>query len=1046
MTQDTSSPNTVAAALERLHKAVLEVEGGWIPTVWTCSDGTAESSLQMSIGEAAFQQVGMFDEFELAAHGALTLRARLDLPETIHGVPISGEALQLTINSLRPVDIFHDGRRVFGDHLPVVASGPALIDVLPAIAPGENGELRIDVLATATPLDGQWATSGLTIHLTTPSVRERFRLLDLAHARLMLASSFAETEQQKASVLAAASLVPGTFTAMTTAALATALGDNNDMRGMSSHLRWLDEVLNSYRIHCVGHSHIDLAWLWTYDDTREVILRDMRSVLGLFDDYPEFRFTHSQARGYAEVEASEPQLFARIRDRIREGRLEPATMQWVEADANQPGGPAQARQLAEGVSYSQDNLGTRPQVFLAPDTFGHAGNLPQLASQAGATVYYHHRANPGFPSADRYWQAYWWVGDDGTRLLALATPVYLGPITATRLANDLIVLGKANGMTDICYFYGVGDHGGGPTREDLDAIRLLDRAAGFPLVRCATVSDYAAAVVDSGVALPEFHSESERVFEGCYITHADAKQLNRASENALVTAETLAAVAGIDAADELSTTWRSILHHQFHDILGGSAVAEAFDDQRRDTEEALASAKRITERALTILSGGSEPGTLVVTNPVAIDRRDLVRLPVRDRAEVTTVTTADGEPVASQLTESGELIFVAEVAGLASREYRLAHAPAAVSRFGELTVSEPDRAGNFVVDTPYWRAVVRGDAGIVVGLSSKSTGETLVGRGTISPESRRQMRPDLGLGALVLTHELPHEMTAWVADENDHERTLITGAETRLVESGGVRAVLETTHRFDSSEAVVRTIFYTELPWIDYELEVDWREVGTPKKGVPGLAISFGTRQLATALWTESPFGAVRRRPDGYLAPVLRWADLGSEDGGFTIANDAKYGVDALGPRLRMHVLRSAYDPDPRSDAGKRDLSRYRIHPHTGPWQDAGTIGLAAGLNQPLLAHLVAEDAAPAVVQPLRPRVESASIVLAGMLPFRHGGVLLRLYESQGKHAHAVLSGLGAEVATTDLLGRDVLQVHEPSEGRLELDMRPFEIRTLRLG
>jgi alpha-mannosidase len=279
-------------------------------------------------------------------------------------------------------------------------------------------------------------------------------------------------------------------------------------------------------------------------------------------------------------------------------------------------------------------------VFLAPDTFGHAGNLPQLASQAGATVYYHHRANPGFPSADRYWQAYWWVGDDGTRLLALATPVYLGPITATRLANDLIVLGKANGMTDICYFYGVGDHGGGPTREDLDAIRLLDRAAGFPLVRCATVSDYAAAVVDSGVALPEFHGESERVFEGCYITHADAKQLNRASENALVTAETLAAVAGIDAADELSTTWRSILHHQFHDILGGSAVAEAFDDQRRDTEEALASAKRITERALTILSGGSEPGTLVVTNPVAIDRRDLVRLPVRDRADVTTVTTA----------------------------------------------------------------------------------------------------------------------------------------------------------------------------------------------------------------------------------------------------------------------------------------------------------------------------------------------------------------------------------------------------------------------
>lgn len=1024
------------SGLARLTAAARDVEVGWSCPDWLlrARDGT-ERPARLSTENIHLREVGVFSEFTVEAHHGVELIARLQLPDSLWGVPLAGQPLQLTINSLRPIDIFVDDQRVFGDSLPVVAAGPALITLVRELVPGDNGQLRLSVLPSPVALGGEWGRTALTLQFTTPALRARWRLLDLAVARLMLAAEFAETPEQRASLDVAARTIPHDIASASSATVHTLLGDDGAAGTVFAGLSWLDNALAQYRIHCIGHSHIDLAWLWTYEDTREVIVRDFESVLALFDDYPEFRFTHSQARAYAQLEESRPDLFERVLQRIGEGRLEPATLQWVESDLHIPSGPAQARQLVEGVRYSREHLGVSPTVLLAPDTFGHNGNLPQLAVQAGARVHYHHRANPGFSASGGHWPAYWWVGDDGTRLLSISTPIYLGPVTASRLAADLIALGRRNGIRDVCYFYGVGDHGGGPTRADLDTIRALGAASGFPAVQCSTMSEYADTLLESGVPLPEHHGESDHVFEGCYVSQSDAKRMNRVSENALVAAETLAALAGLSAEDELDSAWRTVLHHQFHDILGGSAVAGAYRDQAADAETMATVAARVSAGSMTVLAAGIPRDQIALTNVLGSSRSDVVTIPATLAGNASSATIGAGAlPV--QRTANGDLILLARLEPFETVGVELGHD-------GEpgVAVRVEEAAGGFDVTTSSFRARVDAASGIVVSLVDAVTGALLVGRGEVtSPESLRQHHYDLGLGALVVTHERPHAMSSWVTDRGDSERTLISGGTTRVIESGPIRAVLETRHHFGLSCATVRCVFYQSLPWIEFEVVVQWAEPGGELVGVPGLAISFGSRIPAVELWTETPFGAARSAADGYLRPMLRWADLGSANGGLAVANDSKYGVEALGPRMRVPLVRSAYDPDPSSDVGHTITSRFRVMPHAGGWQAADVIGLAAGLNHPVR---LTPGAGGAPAETLRPTlIPGSGVVIAGMQPAANG-MLMRLSETTGRDCVATLAGLGKGlVRICDLFGEpgESLPQHN---GHVVLPFAAFEVRTV---
>lgn len=1028
----------VAPALARLRADADTVQAAFPTLRWTRVDGPGPDELELD-GSGAFRGLALEPGRELH------LRCRLGLPSQAAGVPLAGDRLEATVSSLYPIGLELDGRPVFEDAGVPVAAGPALATVAPELREGDNGRLDLRV-----SLPRNQTYPWLYLRLTTPGLAARFERLDVAWAQLFLADRLAATPEEREAVRAAAGLVPESPLRLTEAELAVA------MSTLEERLSPLAARAAELGVHVIGHSHIDLAWLWTWDDTREVIQRDVRSVLALMEEFPEFRFTHSQPVTYELLRREAPELFALVLERVREGRWEAATLTWVEGDTNLASSEALARQLLEGVRFSREVLGVQPTTYLAPDNFGHAGNLPQLAASAGARRYYHHRANPG--GADP-WPAYRWEGQDGTTLVALTTGTYNGGLRARDLA-EAAAKALEHGHRAALHLHGVGDHGGGPTRQGLEALRRFRARPGLPAARCSTLEAYADALDAAGSPLPVHRGELGPIFEGCYTTHADTKRLNRRGENLLATADALLALAGREPGAGLRDAWRAVLFGQFHDIVCGSSIPEVYRDQARAFEAVEAAAAEATASALEVLEGAVEPGRIAVTNPLGWDREDWVEFPGLAGSGAVWLEGDHGHRAVGQYGPGG-LGFVARVAAFATVAYRVLDAPPeplpppleAVPAFAPtddrqhnplaVAAAEPPYLR---VETPAFSVLAHRASGVLASFLDRRAGRELVGFGTRRPSDYHDAaRLDLALNVLQLVEEHPHAMSAWHLDDVHAEASLVRGATTQVLEAGPARLVLEVSRRVRSSAVEQRIVFYRALDRVDFETTVDWQEPGGPEAGVPNLMVAFTARLGEAEAWFETPFAAVRRPSDGQQVPALRWADVGGPDYGIAVLNDRVYGHDALGGRLRLNLVRTAYDPDPVSDRGRREF-RYGLMPHPGHWADAGVPRAAAGFNQPLVARVVGAGRAPVGDAPVwRPRLSGdASVVLAGLKrAHAGGGTVLRLYESAGRTGDATLEGLpvGARVLETSVV-EDALGEVEVAGGRARLSFGPWQVRT----
>ncbi|HVE75562.1 MAG TPA: glycoside hydrolase family 38 C-terminal domain-containing protein [Actinomycetota bacterium] len=1020
----------IGPALGRLREAASQVAGVWPGLEWKKVAGPGPDTYEL-------KEFG-FPGMVLEPGKELKLSCRLDLPDEFAGVSFAGQPLEMTVNSLYPVDVSYEGRSLLNGDIPTVALGPALIRIVDELKSGDNGELSINI----RPPHNQ-VMAWVWVKLTTPALRERAEVLDIAWAQLVTAHTLAASDEDFRVVVAAASVVPETLPTEESE-LKRTLGE------LSEALTPFHERAAQLKVHLIGHSHIDMNWLWTWKDTVEVLRRDFRSIVAMLEDYPEMRFTHSQPATYEVIKQEEPELFKKVQGFIQSGRWEPATMTWVEGDTNMASGEAMARQLLEGVRYTREELGADPAVFMAPDTFGHAGNLPQLAQSAGAISYYHHRCNPG---QDDRWPAYWWEGQDGSRILGISTGTYNGEITAGALALAAAHAYK-HGHTSSLHFFGVGDHGGGPTRQSLDALRRIQKVPGLPHGECSSLESYSREIIESEVPLPVHRGESRTVFEGCYTTHADTKLANRLGENLLVTADTLAAAAGIDAAG-LQDPWRRILFHQFHDILDGSAIHEAYEHTHEDLEHVIEESTRVIAEALDALTAG-EDGDVLVVNPCGFERDDVVVVPDLEGEGNIWLRGPNGSRVPAQYTEDG-LIFVANVRAFGTASYSIdkgSGEPESLEAVLRSTRAIPidflghyaSEGGYFRVDTDLFDIFVRRDCGIITSFIDKRVGRELVSYGMRrSSDYADTARVDLALGVLQLSEELPHGMTAWHLDEVHKETSFLRGATTEIVEAGAVRLILETVHNVEGSSVRQRTIFYRNLPRVDYETHLDWKEVGDSERGVPNLKIAFTARTLDCEAWFETPFGAVRRPADGQEVPALRWADAGGEEYGVALVNDSKYGYDILGNRIRLSLVRSAYDPDAISDAGEHEI-RYSLYPHPGDWRSAGVVRVARGFNQPLIGRVPSRSLGGSVNKDVfRPTVSNDSVMIECLRNSYGGqGRVIRLYEPHGSPAKVEIGGIpsGAGVWETNL-AEDKMRKLDPSGGPLALELSPWQVVTL---
>ncbi|MFE2025738.1 alpha-mannosidase [Streptomyces hygroscopicus] len=800
----------------------------------------------------------------------------------------------------------------------------------------------------------------------------------------------------------------------------------------------LTEVLSrpahasAHRVSAAGHAHIDSAWLWPLRETVRKASRTFANVTALAGDYPELVFACSQAQQYAWVKEHQPHIWERIKKAVTDGNWAPVGSMWVESDANMPGGEALARQIVHGKRFFLEELGVDTQEIWLPDSFGYTAAFPQLAALAGVKWFLTQKLSWNQSNKMPH-HTFWWEGIDGTRVFTHFPPVdtYNAEFKASELAHAERNFADKGLATRSLVPFGYGDGGGGPTREMLEKARRLASLEGSPTVQIEPPSTFfAEAEREYGAKAPVWSGELYlELHRATYTTQAKTKQGNRRSEHLLREAELWATAAALHAPgyaypyDALDRIWKTVLLHQFHDILPGSSIAWVHREARDTYEAVRAELTGIVADALAAL-GGDGPAVL---NASPYEREEVVVLDAE-----TAAALPPGAP--AQPLGDGRTAVAVRVAGLGA-------APLDAAPQGAPPVTALSDGRSIVLDNDRLRVTVDADGLLTSVLDLDASREVLV------PGARGNL--------LQLHPDHPNHWDAWDIDRHYRRtHTDLTDAESvELIESGPLRATVRVIRSFGASRITQELTLAAGNRRLDIATEVDWQESEKVLKAafpldvhaqVSTAEIQFGHVDRATH--TNTSWDAAR-----FEICAHRWLRVAEPGYGAAVLNDSTYGHDVtrtahatdggevLGTTVRLTLLRAPHSPDPETDLGVHRF-RYALLPGAGV-AEAVAEGLA--LNLPLRAL----PAGPAERAPLvsvdNPAITIESVKLA---EDRSGDVVVRLYESQGGRAAGTLvTGfpvLGADV--TDLLERPL---HEAATGPagLTLALRPHQILTLRL-
>jgi alpha-mannosidase len=681
-------------------------------------------------------------------------------------------------------------------------------------------------------------------------------------------------------------------------------GDGNvaqAVRAAEAALSPLATAAKQYTIHCVGHGHIDMDWMWNWPETVATTNDTFTTVDRLMNEFPDFHYSQSQASVYQIMKDYLPELYEKVKQRVAEGRWEVTANHWVEGDKNLASGEILCRHILYTKRFFKQEFGLpydAVSIDWEPDTFGHAHTLPTILSKGGVRRYYLHRAGPG-P------MLFWWQGKDGARVMVFDDRLrgYNGQING-QIINHLFDFEQATGLKDFLFVYGVGDHGGGPTRRDLqNAVRMAEWPL-FPNIKLSTTEAFFSIAEREARNLPVIDAEMNYVFEGCYTAQSNIKRANRKSENMLVSTEAVAllakGLAGLAYPEhDLALAWRHAMFNQFHDILPGSGVHATYEYSQGLFQEILARTSMIKTRSLRKLAGmvdvsalakssrpiglhagfdvGGGPGDVtgegglsrrgagggvsdpfVIFNPSAWQRTELVTARLWDRIypdQQISVTDDDGNVYPAQVTERGNywghnyigVAFVAEgVPGTGWRTYNVAH-DVAISNAGGPSGCFGDGKGT--LENEYLKVVVEQPSGAISHLIDKRTGIDMV-----SPGKR--------LGLLEYFLEAPHPMTAWVIGQIKAYQPFTEGGVIDCPANGPYLTSVRAKHTLNDSQFTLTISLAAGVPRVDFALDVNWLERGAPEVGVPMLRVAFPLALKDGVATCECPNGHVRRSTD----------------------------------------------------------------------------------------------------------------------------------------------------------------------------------------
>ncbi|MDJ0340736.1 glycoside hydrolase family 38 C-terminal domain-containing protein [Streptomyces sp. H10-C2] len=784
---------------------------------------------------------------------------------------------------------------------------------------------------------------------------------------------------------------------------------------------------SAHRISATGHAHIDSAWLWPLRETVRKASRTFANVTALAQDYPELVFACSQAQQYAWVKEHQPHIWRRIQRAVRDGSWAPVGSMWVESDANMPGGEALARQLVHGKRFFLDELGVETEEVWLPDSFGYTAAFPQLAELAGVRWFLTQKLSWNQTNKMPH-HTFWWEGIDGTRVFTHFPPVdtYNSRFAGHELSRAVRNFAEKGRATRSLVPFGWGDGGGGPTREMMEKARRLRSLEGSPRVEIEKpAAFFAAAEREYAREAPVWSGEMYlELHRATYTTQAKTKQGNRRSEHLLREAELWATAAALHNPsygypyDGLDRIWKTVLLHQFHDILPGSSIAWVHREARDTYERVRAELSEITASAVRALGGGGA----AVLNASPYGRDEVV--------ELDAAALPDG--AAAQPLPGGRAAVAVRVPALGS---------ATVAEAGPepAPVSVTVRDGSHILDNGLLRVVVDPD-GLLASVTDLTAGPA--GREVLPPGTRGNL--------LQLHPDHPNKWDAWDIDRHyRRRRTDLTAAESvGATASGPLLAVVRTVRAFGASRVRQDIRLRAGSKRLDFVTEVDWHESEKVLKA------AFPVDVHADRSASEIQFGHVFRPThtntswDAARFEICahRWVRVAEPGYGVAVLNDSTYGHDVnrtvhsgrAATTVRLTLLRAPHSPDPETDQGTHRFT-YALLPGAGTG-DAVAEGLA--LNLPLL--IAEAPASPSLVSADHPGITVEAVKLADD---RSGDVMVRLYESRGGRAAGTLStGFPvADAQVTDLLERPLRAAERTAGGGVALELRPFQILTLRL-
>ncbi|MBY8879667.1 alpha-mannosidase [Actinacidiphila acidipaludis] len=762
---------------------------------------------------------------------------------------------------------------------------------------------------------------------------------------------------------------------------------------------------SAHRVSAVGHAHIDSAWLWPLRETVRKVARTCSNVTALMDDHPEFVFAMSQAQQLAWIKEHRPEVFARVREKVAAGQFVPVGGMWVESDTNMPGGEALARQFTHGKRFFLEEFGIETREVWLPDSFGYTAALPQLVKLSGSTWFLTQKiswnqTNP-FPH-----HSFWWEGLDGSRVFTHFPPVdtYNSDFSGREMAHLVRNFRDKGQASHSLVPFGFGDGGGGPTREMLARAARLRDLEGAPRVAIEPPAEFfakaAAEYPGAPVWVGELYLELHR---GTYTSQARTKQGNRRSEALLREAELWAATAAVRTGfpypyEELDRIWKTVLLHQFHDILPGSSIAWVHREARDTYARVARELEDVIGAALAALAGDAHSGGTVVFNAAPHERSGVPAL---------GGSVAAGEP-------AGPVVSVTE---------------------------DPD--GGYVLDNGLLRVRVdrRGLVTSVYDLDAE----------------REAVPPGSAANLLQLHRDLPNHWDAWDVDSfYRNSVTDLTGVDELLLTlKDPAVAQVRVVRSFGSSRVEQTLSLGAGAKRLDVDTAVDWHEREKMLKA------AFPVDVHADRSAAETQFGHVFRPThtntswDAAKFEICahRFLHVGEPDWGAAVVNDSTYGHDVTRTvrpdggtttTVRLSLLRAPRFPDPETDQGEHRL-RYAFVPGAD---------LADAVREGYRINLP-ERSAPgdAAVAPLV-TVDTASVVVESvkLADDRSGDVVVRVYEALGRRARAVLrTGFPlASAVTVDLLERPLTDddgpAPEATEDGVRLALRPFQILTLRLS